>query len=109
MKQIARWVTIVVLAVLGVWLLLTHSSDLLLLLEPGFLVLEVRSPTMVLQQANHRYTLRCDESCGIFVKGKRYRARKRGSVLEYRVKGQIIALPILEEQIFFPTQPGGLG
>src|SRR5919109_4776628 len=103
MKQIARWVTIVVLASVCVWLLLEHSSDVTLWLQPAFLVVEVRSPTVILQQANHRYTLRCDESCGIFVKGKRYRARKRGSVLEYRVKGQIIALPILEEQIFFPT------
>jgi hypothetical protein len=109
MTRIARWATIVLLAVLGAWLLLTHSGDLLLLLEPGLLVIEVRSPTMVLQQANHRYTVQCDDRCAIFMTGKRHRMRKRGSVLEYRVKGQTIALPILEEQILFPTQPGGLG
>jgi hypothetical protein len=109
MRRIARWLVIVLLAVVGVWLLLARSRDLLLLVQPEFLVLEVHSPTMVLQQANRRYVVRCEERCRIFVMGRGYRLRKRGGALEYRRKAETIVLPILEEQIFFTTQPGGLG
>jgi hypothetical protein len=106
---LARWATIVLLAVVGVWQLLAHSSDLLPLLQPGFLAVAVHSSTLVLQQANHRYVVRCEQRCGIFVMGKTYRMRKRGGALEYRSKPSTITLPILEEQIFFTTEPGGLG
>ena len=90
MRRIARWATIVLLAAVGVELLLAHSSDLLLLLQPEFLALQVHSPTMVLQQANHRYVVRCEERCGIFVMGKRYRMRNRGGALDYRRKAETI-------------------
>ncbi|HKN35395.1 MAG TPA: hypothetical protein VJX16_19305 [Terriglobales bacterium] len=109
MRRIALWGTIVLLGGVCLWLLAAHSNDLLPILQPGLLVLEVRSPTMILEQTNRRYTVSCETRCGIFVTGKKYPMRKRGSILEYRRKGETITLPILQEQIFFPTQPGGLG
>lgn len=111
MKQIARWGSIVLLAGLCVWLVLARSGDLLQILQPGFVVVEIRSPekTMVLQRANHKYVVRCEERCGNFTTGKSYPMRKRCGVLEYHRRGERIEFPILEEQIFFPTQPGGLG
>ena len=109
MRRVACWAAIIVLASVCAWLPLEHSCDVTLWLQPGFLVVEVRSPTVILQQANHRYTVQCGERCGVFVKAKKYQMRKRGGVLEYRIKGKTIGFPILEEQIFFPTQPGGLG
>jgi hypothetical protein len=111
MKRTTRWTVIVTLAGLCAWLVVARRDDLLQALRPGFLVIEIRSPekSMVLQRANHRYVVRCGESCGHFKSGKRYPMKIQNGALEYRRKGEKLALPILEEQIFFPTQPGGLG
>jgi hypothetical protein len=111
MRRIARWATIVIVAGVCVWLLTAHSTSWLQMLQPGFLVVEVRGTdrTMVLQRANRRYIVRCEERCGNFLAGKKYRMRNRGGTLEYRKRGETIVLPIVEEQIFFPTQPGGVG
>src|SRR5436853_7703520 len=107
MRRIALWGTIVLLGGVCLWLLAAHSNDLLPILQPGLLVLEVRSPTMILEQTNRRYTVSCETRCGIIVTGKKYPMRKRGSILQYRRTGETITLPMLQAHILVLPPTGG--
>jgi hypothetical protein len=65
--------------------------------------------TMVLQQWNRTYTVKCERSCGQFAAGKSYSAKDRGSELEIKVAGRVLRCPIIKIEVRFETPPGGMG
>jgi|GraSoiStandDraft_43_1057313.scaffolds.fasta_scaffold00812_5 hypothetical protein len=105
MKRIAGWTGIGLLILAG--LLVLYRRELKEWLKPDFRVTAINNSenTMVLERANHRYTVRCGETCSAFRLGGRYRMEYRGAVLEYQHR----TYPILEVEVIFPTTPGGLG
>ena len=109
MKRIAWWLaaTVLIVAALLSGLLAVNWGELREWFKPEFRVTAIHSSekTMTLERANRRFTVRCNDSCAAFALGKHYRMRYAGNVLEYRR----VAYPIIEEEVFFPTTPGGRG
>lgn len=105
MKRAASWTAVALLMLGG--LLVTYRRELQEWLKPDFRVTAINSSeaTMTLERANHRYTVRCSDTCSAFRKGGHYRMEFRGSALEYQDR----RYPILEVEVIFPTTPGGLG
>ena len=80
-------------------------------LKPRFHVLgiDVSSGTMVLQQWNRTYTVKCDAVCREFAVRKSYSASDLGSDLAIKVGGHVVRCPIIKIEVRFDTHPGGLG
>jgi hypothetical protein len=86
-------------------------EQILLALQPDFTVTQIdpKAATMTVARANEAYVVRCGEACELFRVGNRYSLLDRGDALEFRIKRQKIALPILQEHVDFQTPPGGHG
>src|SRR5436190_23762497 len=110
-RHTRRWATGMVLLVLAIFLLwwkVHGSAGLLHTFEPEYLVTAVNSSarTVVLQKADHRYVVGCQEYCAWFSVGKSYRMQNVVNGLEFKKRDRTIILPILQEDVTFPTEGG---
>jgi hypothetical protein len=101
-------IPLLVLTAVLLWWSLHAQLGFMQTLEPDYLVSGVDSSarTMVLQKADHRYTVRCEEYCAWFTAGKSYRMQNVLNGLEFKTQGRSITLPIIEEDVNFPTEGG---
>lgn len=104
------WAGIAVAVAVAALPLLFRSGLLDRWLSPGFQVAEIHSAqkTMLLRRANHRYLVRCNDSCNAFHAGATYQMEIVGGEIRYRSSHEEISLPVLEEEVGFST-PGGHG
>ena len=77
-------------------------------LEPAYRVtnVDLSVRTMVLEKANHRYVVCCQEHCASFERGKSYAMRSIVHALEFDAEGRTITLPIVQEDVTFPVEGG---
>jgi hypothetical protein len=86
-------------------------DELLLIVQPRYRVTQI-SPAdglMRVEGINESFVVRCHDLCGSFVAGRKYPMLYRGATLEFRLKGAIRELEIVEIQVKPPTLPGGMG
>jgi hypothetical protein len=105
MKRVGGWIAIALLILGG--MLVIYGRELREWLKPDFRATAINGSeaTMTLERANHRYKVRCSDTCSAFHKGSHYHMEYRGSALEYKHR----MYPIIEVEVIFPTTPGGLG
>jgi hypothetical protein len=86
-------------------------DELLLLLQPGYRVLEVNSADglMTVEGVSEDFVVRCQDLCRSFVVGGKYPMLYRGDSLEFRHKGAFREFEIVEIRVKPPTVPGGMG
>jgi hypothetical protein len=65
--------------------------------------------TMRVQQLRRSYSVRCATRCEEFEVGEAYSGHVEGTNLQLRVRGQLIALPILKVEVHFDNTPKLLG
>ena len=77
-------------------------------LQPEYEVtqMDFSAQTMVLQRANHRYIVKCEKHCSLFSTGKAYQLRNIVNGLQFKRMDLIIVLPIVQEDVMFPTEGG---
>jgi hypothetical protein len=77
-------------------------------LQPEYRVteLDLSGGIMVLQKANHRYIVRCQEYCSWFRNGKSYRMQNVTNGLQFDTDGRSVTLPIVQEDVKFPLEGG---
>lgn len=111
MRRTPQWaigLLLLVMAVFFLWWSLQVRGGFVQTLEPEYLVTAVNSSsrTMVLQKADHRYIVRCEEYCSWFTAGKSYRMHNVVNGLECKTQNRSIILPIIQEDVNFPTEGG---
>jgi hypothetical protein len=86
-------------------------KEIVLLLQPDFTVTKIdgEAKTLTLSRAQESLIVSCGDSCGLFRVGKSYGMLNRGSVAQFRIGGQKVELPILQQHFEFETPPGGHG
>jgi hypothetical protein len=97
-----------VIASILLWWILHGRKGFVHTFEPDYLVTGVNSSerTIVLQKADHRYIVRCEEYCSWFSLGKSYEMQNVVNGLEFKARDRTITLPILQEDVTFPTEGG---
>jgi hypothetical protein len=101
-------IVLLVIASILLWWVLHGRRSLVHTFEPDYLVTGVNSSarTIVLQKADHRYIVRCEEYCAWFSLGKSYEMHNVVNGLEFKAWDRTIILPIVQEDVTFPTEGG---
>ncbi len=107
----SKWVMGIVLfgaGAVSVWWGSYGRRSLVQNLEPNYVVtkIDLSGKTMVLQKASHRYVVSCQEHCAWFSDGKSYQMRNVVNGLECDTGNKKITLPILQEDVDFPSEGG---
>lgn len=87
-----------------------HGGEyhLLVSLQPEFRVSEIdaHSGTMVIENANEAFLVRCQQQCKEFKIGGDYRLLYRGKFMEYRSGGRTFQFPIIRQHVNFDVIGG---
>lgn len=86
-------------------------DELVLIVQPRYRVTQINSADglMTVEGVNEGFVVRCHDLCSSFVPGGKYSMLYRGGTLEFRSKGAVRELEIIEIRVKPATVPGGMG